>query len=388
MAEALQPEPHRSTVLTVDLDAVAHNARTLSRHAGGRPLLAVVKANAYGTGAVPVAKALLNGGVRWLGVALAEEGVQLRQAGIEAPILMLGPADPSQCPILIEHRLTPAIYSLRFLDALDQCARAAGTAVDVHLKVDSGMGRLGFREEEIPLFLQALSKVDSVRVTGLFSNLASADDPPSQQNPDQLARFLSTLETLRSGGVDPEWVHLANSSALLAHPPAHLSLCRPGLSLYGIRPSEALPDPGLRPALSFQTRIAQVKDLPAGTPVGYGATYRTASRKRVGILPVGYADGLPRSASPGGHVLVKGAPCPFLGRISMDLAAVDLEPAGEAREGDEVVLWGLSGQKSIDPWDWARWAGTIPYEIMTGVGCRVARRYLEGGTERLVIPIL
>ncbi len=388
MAEDQQPRPHRSTVLTVDLDAVASNTRTLSIHAGGRPLLAVVKANAYGTGAIPVAKALLDGGVSWLGVAMAEEGVQLRRAGIGAPILMLGPADPSQCPILIEHRLTPAIYSLPFLEALDQCAGAAGTMVDAHLKVDSGMGRLGFREEEIPLFLRALSKVGGVRITGLFSNLASADDPPSRQNPDQLARFLSILETLRRGGVDPEWVHLANSSALLAHPPAHLSLCRPGLSLYGIRPSEALPDPGLRPALSFHTRIAQVKDLPAGTPVGYGATYRTASRKRVGILPVGYADGLPRSASPGGHVLVKGAPCPLIGRVSMDLAAVDLEPAGDVREGDEVVLWGQSGQETLGPWDWARWAGTIPYEIMTGVGCRVARRYLEGGTLRVVIPIL
>ncbi len=388
MVEDRTPVPNRSTMLTVDLDAITRNAALLSRHAGGRPLLAVVKANAYGAGAVPVATALADAGVPWLGVALAEEGVQLRRAGIGTRILLLGPADPAQCACLLEHRITPAVYSPGFLAALEEAASRTGSVLDAHLKVDSGMGRLGLREEEIPAFLSALARAPHVRISGLFSNLASADDPASEQTGLQVQRFLAMLEQLRRGGADPEWIHLANSSALLAHPATHLTLCRPGLSLYGLKPSGSLPDPGLQHALTFRTRLAQVKDLPPGTPVGYGATYETSGRQRVGILPVGYADGLPRSSSPGGWVLIGGARCPLAGRVSMDLAAVDLAACPDAREGQEVVLWGEQGAERLDPWDWARWAGTIPYEVMTGVGCRVARRYLKGGTERTVVPIL
>jgi alanine racemase len=301
---------------------------------------------------------------------------------------MLGPADPCQCPWLLEEGITPAVYSLAFLSALETAAASAGATVEAHLKVDSGMGRLGLREEEIPGLLVALARAPHVRINGIFSNLASADDPSSPQTAGQFDRFQSIRRTLEKAGVDLEWVHLSNSAALLAHPGAHFTLCRPGLTLYGMRPSEALPDPGLRPALTFHTRVAQVKDLPPGTPVGYGATYRTDKRRRIGILPLGYADGLPRAASPAGHVLVGGTRCPFVGRISMDLAAVDLEACGTVAEGDEVVLWGPSGTEQVGPWDWARWTGTIPYEIMTGVGCRVARRYLRQGSEQFTIPFL
>jgi alanine racemase len=388
MAEAGQPGPSRSTLLTVDLDAIAHNAKLLSHHAGDRPLLAVVKANAYGTGALPVARTLVEAGVKWLGVALVEEGAQLRRSGISAPILLLGPADPAQCPWLVALGITPAIYSAAFLDALEEAASRAGRTVEAHLKVDSGMGRLGLREEELPSLLAALAGAPHVRVTGLFSNLASADNPASPQTEEQLARFLRILDALKRAGVEPEWVHLSNSAAILAHPKTHLTLCRPGLSLYGMRPSEALPEPGLKPALALRTTVAQVKDLPPGTPVGYGATYRTSSRQRVGILPIGYGDGLPRVISPGGYALVGGARCAFLGRVSMDLAALDLEPCGGGEAGREVVLWGESGGERLSPWDWARWAGTIPYEIMTGIRSRVARRYLRGGRAETVIPIL
>jgi alanine racemase len=372
----------------VDLDAIAHNAAVLSRHGGNLPLLAVVKANAYGTGAVPVARTLEEARARWLGVALVEEGVQLRRAGLKTDILLLGPAAPAQCARLVEHRITPAIYSLAFLDALEGAAAAAGTTVEAHLKVDSGMGRLGFREEEIPGVISALGKAPRIHIAGLFSNLASADDPALPQTEQQVHRFLAILDQLRRGGVDPEWVHLANSSALLAHPSARLALCRPGLTLFGLRPSAALPDPGLKPALTLTTHLAQVKALPPGTPVGYGATYRTGAAQRVGILPLGYADGLARSASPGGFVLIEGARCPLVGRISMDLAAIDLDAAPGAIEGDEVVLWGKSGSEQLSPWDWARWTGTIPYEVMTGIGCRVARHYLKNGETQVSVPIL
>jgi alanine racemase len=388
MAEGAQPNPTRPTVLTVDLDAIAQNVSILSRHAGDRPLLAVVKSNAYGMGALPVARTLVEAGVRWLGVALVEEGAQLRRNGITLPILLLGPADPAQCPWLVELGITPAVYSLAFLEALEEAAAQAGRTVEAHLKVDSGMGRLGLREEEIPGFLSALAGAPHVRISGLFSNLASADNPSSPQTEDQLGRFLGILHTLRQSGVEPEWVHLSNSAGILAHPGTHLTLCRPGLSLYGMRPSDVLPEPGLKHALSLRTVVAQVKDLPPGTPVGYGATYRTASRQRVGILPIGYGDGLPRVLSPGGYALVGGARCSFLGRVSMDLAALDLEPYGGSEAGREVVLWGEGGGECLTPWDWARWAGTIPYEIMTGIRSRVARRYLKGGRAETVIPIL
>jgi alanine racemase len=385
------PEPHflpRPTVLTVDLDAVVSNAKILSRTAGGRPILAVVKANAYGMGVLPVARALRSlPEVAWLGVALVEEGVQLRRAGDSGPLLLLGPAAPSQAPWLLEEGLTPAVYSIAFLEALEEAASRKGCRCSAHLKIDSGMGRLGFRPEEIPGLLGALHRTPHVEVEGLFSNLASADDPASPQSAAQLETFLEVLAAIRKAGHEPRWIGLANSSAVLAHPSSHLKMVRPGLTLYGMKPSAALPDPGLRPAATLRTRIAQVKDLPAGAPVGYGATYLTPSRRPIGILPLGYADGLPRCAQGEGYVLVQGARCPIVGRVSMDLAAVDLEPAGGAVEGSAVTLWGTDGGESLGPWDWARWAGTIPYEIMTGIGCRVARRYLQQGREWIEPPL-
>lgn len=378
----------RPTVLTVDLDAVAFNAQILSRAAGGRPILAVVKANAYGMGVLPVAETLSSlPEVAWLGVALVEEGVQLRRAGITKPVLLLGPAAPSQARWLLEEGLTPAVYSLAFLDALGKAAEALGRTCEVHLKLDSGMGRLGFRPEELPDLLRALQRHPRVVVDGVFSNLASADDPSSPQSGAQTESFLRSLDAVRAAGHLPRWVDLANSSAVLAHPATHLTLVRPGLSLYGMTPSAALKDPGLRPAASLRTVIAQVKDLPAGTPVGYGATYVTPTRRPIGILPVGYADGLPRCAQGEGYVLVRGSRCPIVGRVSMDLAAVDLLPAGGAVEGETVTLWGVDGAQRLGPWDWARWAGTIPYEIMTGIGCRVARRYVHQGREWVEPPL-
>jgi alanine racemase len=367
----------RPTVLSVDLDAIISNLRLLKDYTGGRSQLAVVKANAYGMGAVPVARALIKGGAAWLGVALAEEGVQLRRAGLSVPILMLGPAAPSQAGLLLRENITPAVYSIGFLKALEREAELGDTTFEAHLKIDSGMGRVGFRPEEIPAVLTALARSPRVRITGLFSNLASADDPASSQTEGQLALFLEIAENLRSSGVELQWIHLANSSGLLAHPDTHLSLCRPGLSLYGLRPSAALPDIGLKAALTLETVVSQVKHMPADVPVGYSASYFTPHDQPVGILPVGYADGLPRLLSNRGSVLIGGKRCPIIGRVSMDLTAVNLEPAGTVYEGTPVTLWGRDGQESLGPWDWARWSQTIPYEVMTGVGCRVARTYIE-----------
>lgn len=380
MSEA-DPLGLRPTVLRVDLDALSLNVSALRTAGGDRPLLAVVKANGYGCGAGPVARAALRGGASWLGVALVEEGVQLRDRGIGAPVLMLGPVPPQQAGALLRFDLTPAVYSISFLRAVEEAAELAGRSVEVHLKLDSGMGRVGFRREEIPRLLGALRASPRVSVTGVFSNLASADDLGSGQTAGQVRAFQDMVETLRRDGIEPAWIHLANSSGLLAHPETHLTLCRPGLTLFGLRPSHDLPDPGLRPVLSFSTQVAQIKQVPPGTPVGYGATYVTSGPKRLGILPVGYGDGLPRALGNVGHVLVGGAACPLVGRVSMDLVAADLDPAPGATEGSPVCLWGRDGSLEAGPWDWARWSGTIPYEVMTGISCRVARRYAEQGRE-------
>jgi alanine racemase len=363
----------------VDLDAVAANARVLRAHAGDRPILAVVKANAYGMGVLPVSRALVPHAA-WLGVALVEEGIQIRRGGIGAPVLLLGPAGPDQAGEALDHQITPAVYTLTFLEALDHEAARRGLTVRAHLKVDSGMGRLGFRPEQIPSLVAALARCPHVEVSGLYSILASADDPASPQTARQLETFLGILAALRRGGVEPEWVHMANSAGLLAHPGTRLTLCRPGLALYGLKPGAALPDIGLRPALSLHTSLIQVKQMPAGSPVGYGASYVAPRDQRVGILPLGYADGLPRALGNGrGCVLINGRRCPTVGRVSMDLAAVDLEPAGEAAEGQPVTLWGTDGGERLDPWDWARWSDTIPYEAMIRINHRVARHYLQAG---------
>ena len=371
--------PLRPTTLCVDLDAVVANALKLRSHSGGRPLLAVVKANAYGMGVLPVSRAL-SSVVAWLGVALVEEGIQIREAGLQAPLLMLGPAGPDQMGTAIDYGITPAIHSVGLLQALEREAARRGIRAEAHVKVDSGMGRLGFRPEEIAGFLAALARSPHVEITGIYSNLGSADDPSNPQTAWQLERFLGILDQIEKGGLRPEWVHLANSSGLLAHPGTHLTLCRPGLTLYGLRPSALLPDIGLRDAVTLSTSIIQVKRMPAGAPIGYGGTYVTPGPMGVGILPLGYADGLPRYLGGGkGHVLINGARCPILGRVSMDLTAVDLEPAGEAQEGQAVTLWGTEGAERLDPWDWARWSDTIAYEVMIRINHRVGRRYVQNG---------
>lgn len=369
------PFARRPTVLRVDLGALAHNVRTLKASAPGCSLLAVVKADAYGVGALPVSRAVLRAGADGLGVALVEEGAALRRGGVEAPILLLAPVDPCQAEEILRWRLTPSVYSLAFLRALEAAAERLRSSVEVHIKVDSGMGRAGFRPEEIPLLVEGLRGAPRVRVAGLYSNLASADAPASPQTGAQLRTFLEMLDALKREGIHPAVVHLANSAGLLAHPPTRLRQVRPGLTLYGLRPSDDVPDPGLRPVLSLSTRLLQLKEMPPGSPVGYGATFVTTRPSLLGILPVGYADGLPRSLGNAGMVLVRGRRCPLVGRVSMDLCAVDVTGVEGVSPGEEVVLWGGSGPERLDPWDWARRAGTIPYEILTGISPRVHRVY-------------
>jgi len=377
-------DPYRPTWAEIDLLALSANLRAVRNRVGKLPVLAVVKADAYGHGAAGVARALERDGVESLGVALPEEGIELRRAGVSAPILVLGGFTPAQAEAILQHRLVPAIYRPDQIDALSRAASARGVQAAVHLKIDSGMGRLGVPPEDVPGFASILARAPSIRVTGAFSHLAVADDPADPFTRRQIDLFQRSLEAARERGLRPEEIHLANSAAILDHPPAWLSLVRPGLVLYGYPPSAKMTPLEVRPVLSLKTRIIYIKDVAAGTSLGYGRTFVAPRPTRVASLALGYDDGLPRLASNRGHVLLRGRPAPIVGRISMDLTTVDVTDVPGAALGDEVTVIGGTGAERIGADRIAAWAETIPWEILCGIGSRVPR-LLVRGEEREVV---
>lgn len=377
-------DPYRPTWAEIDLLALSANLRAIRHRVGTLPILAVVKANAYGHGAAGVARALERDGVESLGVALPEEGIELRRAGVSAPILVLGGFTPAQAEAVLQHRLVPAIYRPDQVETLSRAAAGRGVQAAVHLKVDTGMGRLGVPPEEVPAFASLLARAPSIRVTGAFSHLAVADDPADPFTRRQIDLFQGSLEAARERGLRPEDIHLANSAAILDHPPAWLSLVRPGLVLYGYPPSAKVTPLEVRPILSLKTRIIYIKDVAAGTSLGYGRTFVAARPTRVASLALGYDDGLPRLASNRGHVLLRGRPAPIVGRISMDLTTVDATDIPGATLGDEVTVIGGSGAERIGADRIAAWAETIPWEILCGIGSRVPRVFVRG-VEREVV---
>ena len=377
-------DPYRPTWAEIDLLALSANLRAVRNRVGKLPVLAVVKADAYGHGAAGVARALERDGVESLGVALPEEGIELRRAGVSAPILVLGGFTPAQAEAILQHRLVPAIYRPDQIDALSRAASARGVQAAVHLKIDSGMGRLGVPPEDVPGFASILARAPSIRVTGAFSHLAVADDPADPFTRRQIDLLQRSLEAARERGLRPEEIHLANSAAILDHPPAWLSLVRPGLVLYGYPPSAKMTPLEVRPVLSLKTRIIYIKDVAAGTSLGYGRTFVAPRPTRVASLALGYDDGLPRLASNRGHVLLRGRPAPIVGRISMDLTTVDVTDVPGAALGDEVTVIGGTGAERIGADRIAAWAETIPWEILCGIGSRVPR-LLVRGEEREVV---
>lgn len=377
-------DPYRPTWAEIDLMALSANLRAIRTRVGTRPVLAVVKANAYGHGAPGVARALERDGVEILGVALPEEGIELRRAGVSAPILVLGGFTPGQAEAVLQHRLVPAIYRSDQVEALSRAAAGRGVQAAVHLKVDTGMGRLGVPPEEVPAFAAVLARAPAIRVTGAFSHLAVADDPVDPFTRRQIDLFLRSLDAARERGLKPEEIHLANSAAILDHPPAWLSLVRPGLVLYGYPPSVKVTPLEVRPVLSLKTRIIYIKDVAAGTSLGYGRTFVAARPTRVASLALGYDDGLPRLASNRGHVLLRGRPAPIVGRISMDLTTVDVTDIPGATLGDEVTVLGGSGAERIGADRIAEWAETIPWEVLCGIGSRVPRLFVRGEEREVV----
>ena len=362
----------------VDLGAVRENARVLAALASPAQLLAVVKADAYGHGAIPVARAALESGATWLGVALVEEGAMLRRDGIDAPILVLSEPAPAAADAVVSNRLTPVVYTPVGIDALAKAVVAAGTddALPVHLKVDTGMHRVGCSVAEAPGLVELIAACPELELQGVCTHLAVADEIDNAYTDQQIDTFDALLGELDVQGVRPPLVHAANSAGLIAHPRARYDLVRVGIALYGVPPADALAGRvELRPVLSLRAQVSHVKDLPAGTGLSYGLRYQLPRDARVATVPVGYADGVPRNLGlAGGEVLIGGRRCRIAGSVTMDQLMADVGDLDVA-VGDDVVLLGRQDHEEITAAEWAEHLGTIPYEIVTGIGPRVPRRF-------------
>jgi alanine racemase len=371
-------ESGRPTRIVVDLDAIAGNLDAIGRHTGV-PVMAVVKANAYGHGLVPVARHLEALGVAQLGVAFLEEGIALRQAGVRIPILVMGGIFGPQAGQFIAHDLEATVSSLDKLRQVEAAAEAAGRKAVVHLKIDTGMERIGVHSYSAGPFIEAAVASRRCTVKGVYSHLACADDPSSPMTALQVERFAEACAHFERLGAPMPLRHLANSGGVLHFPDTWLDMVRPGIIVYGV-----LPDPAsratlaLRPALSLLSQVVYFKVVKAGRPVSYGATWAPARDTRVVTVPIGYGDGWPRALSSRGEVLVRGARYPVVGRVCMDQFMVDIG-AGSAFNEDEVVLVGRQGDEAIRVEDVALAAGTIPYEILTGLNLRIPRRYVRSG---------
>jgi alanine racemase len=363
----------------VDLDAVRANTRALVEIAHPAALLAVVKADGYGHGAVPVARATLDAGASWLGVALVEEGIELRSAGIEAPILVLSEPPPAAAGAVVAHGLTPTVYTTSGIEALAKAVADAGAdrPLPVHLKVDTGMHRVGCALDDALELVEMIAAEPELELEAVCTHFAVADEPEHPYTAGQVQRFEAFLDELDAVGRRPRLVHAANSAGLLADHHAAYDLVRAGIALYGVPPASVLADRvALRPVLSLRAQVAHVKRLDRGSRVSYGLRYELARDSYIATVPIGYADGVPRNLGiAGGEVLVHGHRAPIAGTVTMDQLMID---AGDipVDVGDEVVLLGVQGSDEITAAEWAEHLGTIAYEIVTGIGTRVPRRYV------------
>ncbi len=366
----------RPTVVTVDLAALTRNVEVVRRHAAGQAMCAVVKADAYGHGLVPVGKTLERAGLDWLAVALVEEGMALRQSGVRIPILVMGAALEGGWEALVEHQLVPVLFRP---DQLDAYARVAPRGAPVHLKIDTGMARLGVAPAGLGAFLEALGRHKQLVLDGLLTHLANADLLDHAQNSRQLEELSRVHAQLLAQGHKPRWLHAANSAGTLTHAEARLGLMRPGLLLYGLSPVDHPAAAELEPVMRWSTKAVHLKTVPEGTRVSYGGRWQAARQSVLATLPVGYADGYPRAMTGKAQVLVRGQRAPVVGTISMDLCVADVTDvtaAGGMTLDDEVMLLGRQGKEQLTAHDLARWAGTIAWEIICGVGPRVPRVYV------------
>jgi alanine racemase len=370
----------RPTRAEIDLDAIAHNLRVVRRAAGGARVLAVVKADAYGHGVVPVVTRLAAEGVDAFGVALAEEALELREAGVDAPVLVLNGAYAGAHREVLEAGLTPVVHD-------EETVRAFAVAwgdrpFGVHVEVDTGIGRLGVPAARLGAFLDALARVPQVRIDGLMTHFASADGDDAF-TAEQLRSFAEARSLVAARGHCPRVVHAANSAALFRHPESRFDMVRPGIALFGVAPWPGPADDparaalagALRPAMRLRTEVIALRELAPGQTVGYSGTFRAGRPTRVATVPVGYGDGLLRAASNRAEMLVRGRRVPVIGNVSMDLTTLDVTDIPGVGLGDEVVLLGETEGDRLGAEDLARATGTIAYEVLTNVSRRVPRFY-------------
>src|SRR5256885_116060 len=368
----------RPTWIEVDLNAIGSNTRHFKALVGPHVrVLVSLKADAYGHGALKVARTVLHNGASMLGVATVSEATPLREAGINAPILVFGYVPPWQMREAVRLGLTVTLYAIESAQALSRAALALRQSVKVHVKVDSGMGRLGIRAEQVEEVLALVHEIlalPNLELEGIFTHFAMADTLDQAHMHMQLARFQDVLLALEKQGLRPPLVHAANSAAAISLPGARFDMVRPGIALYGLDPSDEVRLPqGFRPALSFKTQVAQVKLIPAGECISYGCTYITEQPTRVAVLPVGYADGFRRAPANWGSVLIHGQEAPILGRVCMDQCMVDVSQLPQTRAGDEVVLIGRQGQATLTAEQVAQRLGTSNYEVVSAILARVPR---------------
>jgi alanine racemase len=367
----------------IDLDAYAHNLGVVRNFAGPkRRIIAVIKADGYGHGAVPLGRAALRAGAGMLGVATVQEAVVLRAAGIDAPILVMVNPHADGLGLVVEHRLTLMISDIATAQRLGELAREAGRVTSVHCKVDTGMGRQGFAANEAPDALQAISRITHIDIEGIATHFPSSDVPDDPFTLAQIKVFRQAVREIEKRGIPFEFAHAANSAAIINYPDSLFDAVRPGLISYGVWPvadsSERSP---LRRVLRWETHVVQVRDLPDGASIGYNRSFTANGPIRIAVLPVGYADGYRRHLSNNADVLLRGRRCPVRGIISMDQTVVDVSALPEVHPGDTATLIGGDGDETVTAEELARRAGTISYDILTGIGKRVVREYTGGGEE-------
>lgn len=377
-------DTRRWSHVEVDLAAISHNVELLASKVAPAQMMAVVKADGYGHGAVPVARTALRAGAQSLAVALVQEGIELRRAGIEAPILVLSEQPESQIADMVSYGLTATAYSLPSIDALERAARNLDvTGYEVHLKIDTGMNRVGVRSQDVSDIAQRIvAGAPWLSLGGTYTHFAAADDLGSTSAGEQLAAFDALLDELGRAGIDVGTVHTANSAASLVLPGSRRDVVRIGIAMYGITPSSDLVGSceGLRPALSLKSRVSHVKDVRAGEGVSYGAHYRCATDTSIATVPIGYADGVARRAGLAGvQVLIDGRRHPIVGVVTMDQLMVDVGSSGVS-VGDEVVLIGAQGDECIRVENVATLLGTIGYEVVCSLSARLPRVYVDGET--------
>ena len=370
---------HRPTWVEIDLGALRHNLLAIKKWVGPQiNILGIVKADAYGHGDYEVSRVLLNNGAEMLGIAILEEGIQLRDKGIKEPLLLLGGLFEDQIEAVIHHDLIPTVYDVKLAEALSKKATYFNKKLKVHVYVDTGMGSIGVKYDKAVEFVKSVKNLNNLHIEGIYTHCSSSDEKDSAFTNLQIKRFRDVLGALDTIKVCIPLRHMANSGAILGYPESYFNMVRPGLSLYGLYPSEdVLRDIGIRPVMSFKTRIIHIKDMDAGDVVGYGRAYTIAKPTRVATLPLGYGDGYNRLLSNQGKVIIRGKKAPIIARVCMDHCFADVTTIKEVSIGDEVVLYGSQGQETIPIESIAKQINTIPYEVTCNISKRVPRIYIN-----------